>query len=419
MTDTRANAMPAITRSVGAFKLADLGWLLVFNLLMFQAPIQNATGFTYIDESATLIAIAAYTIERLRSSGNNDKAGILASRCLLCLGLVVAVGLLSNLFSGVSAAASSIAIDMFTCIKFPVALICITLVFRNKTQLLRAVEGECKALVAVLLFFGVLNLFVQIGDFGVDPRYGIRSFRFIFIHPEMLNFVCVGILLILAQDYRKNMKWIIATLFIICLSLRSKGIAFAAIALLLMLTWGRGGRLNLAQIAVGAVAAFAIGWDQYKYYFKSTGFARSELNRVAVVLANRFFPLGSGFATYGSSITSGLSNYSPLYYEYGLSTVYGLEPGQTAFLSDTFWPIVIGQFGWLGFVMYCLTIGFLCRWAYNFASSKGQRLAVVLCFVFLLISSTAESAFFHPNAIFLAMCLGLALAGGHSSPEAA
>lgn len=418
MTGIRANTMPAMIGTLGAFKLADLGWLLLINLLMFQAPIQNATGFTYIDESATLIAIAAYAMSCLRHRKSTCKSDAFAGLGLTCLGLLVAMGLLSNVYSRVGVSATAIATDLFACIKFPLALVCLALVLRDKQSLLRAVEAECKVIILVLLVFGVLNLFVEVGDFGVDPRYGLRSFRFIFVHPENLNFVCVGITLLLAQDYQKNKKWIIGALFIICLSLRSKGIAFAAIALLLLLTWGRGGRLNFAHVMVGGLAALAIGWDQYQYYFQSTGFARNELNRVAILLANRFFPFGSGFATYGSSVTSDLSNYSPLYYEYGLSTVYGLEPGQTAFLSDTFWPIIIGQFGWFGLIMYCLVIGFLFRWAYGFADSKGQRLAVVLCLVFLLISSTAESAFFHPNAIFLAMCLGLALTGSQSSLEA-
>ena len=399
-----------VREALGSFSLSDVGWLAVFNLLLFQAPIQSATGFSYIDEGATLIAVVRYASSCVRRCSGGQRTERYARSGFVFLGGVVAIGLISDLFSGVGVSVSPVMVDVFTCIKFFLALTAFTVVFQDKKSLFKAVEFECKVAMIVLFLFGVLNLFVQVGDFGTDPRYGFRaSFRFVFGHPESLVFVCVGIVLILFRNREGNTKWIIMTLVVICLSLRSKGIAFAAIALLLLLTWGHRGRLSFVHVSAALLAALAIGWDQYQYYYQSTGFARNELTRVAVQIANRFFPLGSGFATYGSYVTSNPSYYSPLYYEYGLSTVQGLEPGNAAFLSDTFWPIILGQFGWLGFVLFLLAIGFLAAWVYERASFGNQRLAVVLCFAFLLISSTAESAFFHPNAIFLSFCLALLL----------
>ena len=395
---------------MGSLKLSDLGWLLVLNLLLFQGPIRNVTGFAYIDEAVSIIAIILFAVSFLsRDKEAEPLSG--SNRCMICISLFVCLGLLSNLFSHKAAEIRPILIDVFTCIKFPAICLCVFPILKNRSDLVRIVEWEFKALALTLFFFGIMNLFIQVGDFGIDPRYGLRaSFRFIFVHPEDLVFACVGIVLVLARDYRRNKTWLAIVLVVVCLSLRSKGIAFSAVSLLLFATWRHRGQLNISQVALGILVAIAIGWDQYIYYFQNAGFARSELLRVSVLIANRFFPFGSGFATFGSNVTSVISYYSPLYYEYGLNNVQGLMPGQSSFLSDSFWPIIVGQFGWFGLMLYCLAIGSLFICAYKSAMYGGQRLCVVLCCVFLLISSTAESAFFHPNAIYLAFCLALSMA---------
>lgn len=45
---------------LSSFTLSDLGWLIIFNLLLFQSTIQNATGFSYVDETAVGIIVLAF-----------------------------------------------------------------------------------------------------------------------------------------------------------------------------------------------------------------------------------------------------------------------------------------------------------------------------------------------------------------------
>ena len=68
--------------------------------------------------------------------------------------------------------------------------------------------------------------------------------------------------------------------------------------------------------------------------------------------ANTYFPLGSGFATFGSDQAA--RNYSRLYYQYGFNSLFGMNTEDGSFLSDTFWPMAIGQFGWIGSILYIL-----------------------------------------------------------------
>lgn len=400
------------TTFLSSYKITDVFWLLLFNLLIFQGPIQSATGFSYIDECVTVAAFISYVCGNLVGmNGNKEDFGIWAKRCIVLLGLFVIAGLISNAFSGVDAAFTAISIDFFTCIKYPVCFICFVLYFRDKHCLHDVILSEIKLLLVAFLVFGVLNIFFSIGDFGADdPRFGFkRSFQFVFGHPEGLVFVCVGFLLILVRDYTRNRTWLLISLFVICLTLRTKGIAFVGVALLLLFTWGYRGRLRLSHVLLGLLSAILIGWDQFQFYYQGSGYARNELTRVAFILANKYFPLGTGFATFGSNITGDPKYYSSLYYQYRLNTVWGLYPGEASFLSDVFWPTVMAQFGWVGLFVYVAMLGCLIVFAYKMASSPGHRLSVVLSFVFLLISSTAESAFFNPYAVFLAFCLALTL----------
>lgn len=395
-------------RSFLDLRLEDCCWLLVINALLFSQAIDSATGFSYVDEIAAIIFIGCAILKIRKHLYENINPFI--GRALVCLTLTVAITLVSNYVSAVNVAAKPILIDLFTCIKFPLTLISAFVVFRDKEEARLIFEIEAKLLILTLFVFGTFNLFVQIGDFGATGRYGLRSsFQFVFGHPESLNLAVLGALLLLVLDPRSNRLWILCALFVMCLSLRSKALGFVAAALFLLMTWNKNGKLRIYQIIMGLFAAALIGYDQFSYYFTMDGAARNELTRVAFMVASRFFPFGSGFATYGSSVTADPNYYSSLYYEYGLNTVQGLVPGHSNFLSDTFWPIVLAQFGWIGATCYCLMLVFLTIFTYRASQSSGQRLACVLCFVYMLICSTSMSSFFHPTSVYLGCCLGLAL----------
>ena len=54
-------------------------------------------------------------------------------------------------------------------------------------------------------------------------------------------------------------------------------------------------------------------------------------------------------------------NYSPVYALYGINNVYELSQNRTSFISDTFWPMIIGQFGYLGTLCYLICIILIYR----------------------------------------------------------
>lgn len=392
-------------RTLLGTRMADLLWLAAFNLLFFQTWIQNTFGFTYIDELATLALLATAAIKSLRSS--ETVLGQNAKRPLVALGLMCGVGLLGNMLWSIQEVRSAIAIDLFTCVKFPIALLSACIVFHGNDRLFYMVEAEAKLLALLMFALALANLVFDFG-MGADPRYGLRaSFMFVLGHPTMVVFVGVGLTIILSHDRKKNGPWIAIALAVVALALRSKGIAFVALAALLLITYGHKERLTVFHALLALVFVVALGWDQYSYYFGLEGAARKELTETSFKVARDFFPTGSGFATFGSAVTADPEAYSPLYYQYGLSNIHGLMLGKTFFLSDTFWPTVLGQFGWMGFLLFIVCLFLMFMQLYR--SANRSRLGVIFCFTYLLISSTAESAFFHPMSVYLAFCLGLAL----------
>ena len=174
------------------------------------------------------------------------------------------------------------------------------------------------------------------------------------------------------------MPFIVMGMLVVLLSLRSKGFAFAGVCLLLLLTFGKNNRLSVVHIALALAVVALVGMDQYINYYQSAGYARGELARQAIAVANDYFPLGTGFATYGSAVTAQIDNYSPLYYTYGLSTVWGLVPGAASFLSDTFWPTVLAQFGYFGLIAFAALLIALFVMCYKAGGGLASRSSVFL-----------------------------------------
>lgn len=92
----------------------------------------------------------------------------------------------------------------------------------------------------------------------------------------------------------------------------------------------------------------------------------------------------------------------------------GLEQGKAYFVSDNFWPMILGQTGWPGLVCFGIVVIFLfLRVQKLYETRKGLYLSGLIVMAYLLIASVAESAFVHPTAIPLAVWLGKVLNEGN------
>ena len=387
--------------------VSEVGWVLLIALLLFQQPLLNITDigiFSYIDEIAVVAVFAAAIAKVLRNKGVTYLTRREHVVCWLGVALLLWV-LGCNYIVGVQTEITPLLIDALACSKFAIVVIASFIVF-DANRLASLLEPLIKVVIAVMVPCWLLNTFLPGGislfgqDMGTDVRYGIRSFEFLFGHPETMSMMVLSMMLLLLRDRSRNSKWIAICLFLILTSLRSKGVAFVVIAAVFIFSSRKKGRIGVIPVLLCLAAAVLIGWDQVEFYYGSTTGARAELTRASLEVAADYFPFGTGFATFGSNVTSEPGYYSALYGMYGLSNVSGLSlSGGTNYLSDTFWPTALAQFGWIGLIGYAVLLIMLFRSMYERAIEKKRGLLCVLCFMYLLILSTSGSAFFHPNTI--------------------
>src|SRR5699024_9712799 len=112
-------------------------------------------------------------------------------------------------------------------------------------------------------------------------------------------------------------------------------------------------KLSLKMLIGCIPVLLIVGAYQIYYYFFSSlqnESARYQLMTKSIEIAADHFPLGSGFGTCASYRSA--EWYSPIYETYGLSHVWGLEQGKAYFVSNNFWPMILGQTGWPGLVCF-------------------------------------------------------------------
>ena len=253
------------------------------------------------------------------------------------------------------------------------------------------------------------------GLFSPVIRYGLRSTHLFYSHPTHFASCCVFLLAVLtavSAYVRGAGKYMLLLFVILCSTLRSKSLGTAAVCgLAYYLVSIRKEKLRLRTFLAFIPVLLLFGGNQIYYYFFSRiqdDSARYHMLVTSVRIAGDHFPLGAGLGTFASYLSGAV--YSPLYKIYGISNVWGLREGETWFVSDAFWPMILGQAGWFGLVFMLLGIrGLFIKIQMLYSVNTAFYPSALFNFLYLLISSAAESAFVHPSAIPLALWIGILL----------
>lgn len=389
-----------------------LFFLCFFYLFLFRGLLeQQISLLKYADEIVALVAFPIFLLQLKRNHFKLRLSGVLVGYGRYIV-LLIVIGMVSSLHFHYQPRTAALS-DSFLCIKFWLAI------YVGEFFL----PGFLCQKFAKSVFFHIklmtwfyMALVVVDNVFHVFPasiRYGLRSTQLFYGHPTVFVSCCVfliAILLSIRDWISGSEKYLIILLLLMCSTLRSKAFGSAfTIALIYYFAYIRKKKITVRTVALFAPVVVALSWEQIEYYFFSSiqnDSARYQLLVKSIQVANEHFPFGSGFATYGSYYSA--VYYSPLYEGYGLSTVNGLRPDGGAFISDSFWPMILGQFGWLGLICYCAALlALFMRIQKMREYSKAIYTSGLSILVHLLITSTGESAFVHPLAIPLAIWLGI------------
>lgn len=219
----------------------------------------------------------------------------------------------------------------------------------------------CNVYSLLMLTYAVLNVFVDV-NMSYDIRYGIRSFAFFYGTPGLvINQVSYFILLLVAKEKyfkRSQIPMLIVNSFIVLLTLRSRGIVLILVfwVLYYYFIFLKKKSIKKSLIPIVLVSLYA-GYSQFVHYFLEGVTPRQRFVVGAVQIVKEHLPLGSGFATWGSSAAA--DNYSVLYYQYGISQAWGMSPDLKLFLNDNYWPMIFAQFGIIGAVLFSSLFVFL------------------------------------------------------------
>lgn len=134
-------------------------------------------------------------------------------------------------------------------------------------------------------------------------------------------------------------------------------------------------------------------------------------------IAHDYFPFGAGLGRFGSPMSK--VDFSPLYAKYGLDRIWGLTPQYEDFITDTFWPQILGEtgvFGLIAYLVFIVALG-LSLWRATRVLTDRFSLALALgalmAFIHMAVESLASSMYESPPRIYLAfgaIAIALALA---------
>ena len=369
--------------------------LIAFNLLLFQPIIEIILPpFSYYDEILAVSSLLSLFFSMaMRKSRFTREMKI--ALCLLFA--IVVIGLFGNFLSGIVSDTFFILVDILACSKFFIIYFALKSILGNTSYFVSYMARESKVLLVLMLACLVINQFVDIG-MTYEMRYGLKAFQFVFIHPTHMVTLSLACMAFIYSDASNGWKkYIGIALVLMAMSLRSRWVALALVIVLIIIFVKKGStRAPFVVIGVGSVSAFLVGQAQMSVYYES---ARGHLMTTALSVFQNFFPLGAGFASFGSGVTKTI--YSPLYYQYGLQNVYGLAPNNPSYLTDTFWPVVLAQFGFLGLIIWLLLLIMLVVDFYRLGIASGMLVLSLTMIAAILISTTASGSIFSMQMITL------------------
>lgn len=319
--------------------------LIILALLVY---FEMRGGRSYFDEALCLVAMGYLLYAALL-----DRISRFDSVSLFILITVVLIGLLSNVLSGIAVPWSSVAIDVIAETKVLWIYFAAKYYLSSGTikHLVRMLSPVAKTYIVLSFVFSLLSQVVNTGMTGSD-RYGLNGFKFIF--PFSFQFLAVTLIMLAVvmldkKTKRKTTYYLMASISLI-MATKSSPLIFGVLFLVLLAYFKKQDRLRMGTIVLLGALVLLLGTYQIQTYLLNENAPRYLFFYYGGVTADHYFPLGSGFATFGSDQAA--RNYSPLYFQYGFSTLFGMTPEDGSFLSDTFWPMAIGQFGWIGSLLY-------------------------------------------------------------------
>lgn len=377
-------------------------------LFIFQDFITTILPiFKFYDEVFIVLAIPIFILKRstkfIISMKRNTK------NMIIMLSIFILLGILSYLLNSKQPIIVLYS-DMLLNLKFFLAIYIGYSLTKNINLDNRILTYMVK-LITFLLFILLITNFIHPIFENQELRFGIPIPKLFYSHSGYLA-ASGTLLLVITYKLYNCMKrphiWMIMQLFIIFVTFRYKAMATAVVcSLIFIIVVKHRSRLKWYHLVIVAIAVLLIAWDQIDiYYFsKSINNARGKLTYTSISISKDMFPLGVGFGSYASYFSK--VYYSTIYFDYNLDRIWGLSPSYPSFISDTFWPMILGQTGMFGLLSYLGALIFLLKSIFKlYHYDKYSYISGICIFAYLMLESTSSAAFVSPSAVPFGLWLG-------------
>ena len=377
-------------------------------LLIFEDVISHLIRpIQLYDEFLAIILTLYYIAHVIRRGKIRRKDGLIV---LIVIALLT-IGFRGNFNSKIQNNSILCIYDAFNIFKFIGAILGAQLIFdhyRFKELLIEYTSFMVKLAVAISTICMILNFFANIG-MHTDYRYGMRAYNFLYSRVgDFYNACVLWIIILTASLYYRNSKntklFIVLALINMCATLRSRAWGYALLFVILYyaLIIRKEGKFRWWYMAAFAAMVSFISADQFSYYFSGNR-ARKVLLKYGFITAINYFPLGSGFATYGTAIAQ--RHYSKLYQIYNFSLYWGLSPDRRSFLTDNFWRAVMAEMGFIGAVLMAILLCIVASKFLRVTDNKYSKVCVYFGLGTLFLSSLIASSFFSCTPLMIIMCV--------------
>lgn len=166
---------------------------------------------------------------------------------------------------------------------------------------------------------------------------------------------------------------------------------------------------TIAYCVLVVVVILAITWTRFDAYYvtglDNEAMARPMSYKTSLQILWDYFPLGPGMGSFACN--GAWKFYSPLYFEYNLTSIWGLSPEMGFFICDAYYP-TLAQFGIVGVFFFCW---FWKRRLVAFNQIVDMRYyrVAMLTFCCLAIEQTADSSWLSGKGMGYCMLIALCL----------
>ncbi|MBE5958152.1 MAG: hypothetical protein E7254_04730 [Lachnospiraceae bacterium] len=320
------------------------------------------------------------------------KLSVAEKRIVLLLFGIVVIGVLSSIIHPMRQGVYPIMVDVLAFIKTIVVFVA----FRHYTSnniSLDVCRRLSKFAKVILILAVVLAFIFQIYDFR-DTDYArvflLRPFALVNNNGIQTYWFLTGCLAFVLATEKRSIKYIIMYFIATAITMSTLVLCGDALLLFFLFYNRRKDKIKIRTLIIIVIGASILSFSAIQEYIFDSSAPRSYFLQYGIKTGNRFFPLGAGFATYGSDMAA--KHYSPLYYEYGFQTRYGLTPSsEGAYLYDNYFAMIIGQFGWIALLLFIAMFFYIFKLLNK--RNKGMNIkALNLAVFFVIVSSMVVSA---------------------------